>query len=55
VAERREANEQRLDALHGTFAGLRLEPVLLSSDEPDQILASFLHWHDRRRERLAQR
>ncbi len=44
VAERRAANEQRRAALLEQLRGLELEPVLVSSDEPDEILAAFLDW-----------
>jgi hypothetical protein len=44
VAERRAANEQRRAALLERLRELELEPVLVSSDEPDDILAAFLDW-----------
>jgi uncharacterized protein (DUF58 family) len=48
VAERRVEHERRRTALLERFRNLELEPVLVSSEEPDQILASFLDWADRR-------
>ena len=44
VAERRAANEQRRAALLERLRDLELEPVLVSSDEPGEILAAFLEW-----------
>ncbi len=55
TADRRAANERRLACLLRNFAELRLDPVLLSSDRPEEILAAFVRWHDRRRERMRQR
>lgn len=52
---RKEANERRLDALLHTFRELRLDPVVLSSDDPGEILAAFVGWYRRRRGRLRQR
>jgi uncharacterized protein (DUF58 family) len=53
--ERRRANEKRLRALLDAFAALGIDPVLLSSHEPLDILTAFLRWHDRRHLRLRQR
>jgi uncharacterized protein (DUF58 family) len=53
VDELRRTNEERLAGLLDGFAEIGIEPVLLSSDDPDEILAAFLRWHRRRRERLA--
>ena len=55
AADRRETNERRLAALLRTFAALELDPVVLSSDDPGEILGAFMHWHDRRRLRMRQR
>lgn len=55
TARRREENERRWDDLLGTFAALELDPVLLSTDDPGQILSAFLLWHERRRLRLRRR
>jgi hypothetical protein len=55
VTERREANERRLSDLLETFAALELDPVLLSSADPLEILSAFLHWHERRVRRLRSR
>jgi hypothetical protein len=52
VKERRESNERRLSGLLETFAALELDPVLLSSADPLEILSAFMHWHERRRRRL---
>jgi uncharacterized protein (DUF58 family) len=49
---RRAANEGRLEELRAFFAGLDLDPVLLSSEQPPAILAAFLHWAERRRRQL---
>jgi len=53
--ERRAANEERRRALLETFAALDLDPVLVSSDDRAEILASFLDWSERRRARRALR
>lgn len=53
--EQRAANERRLAALQELFHGVGLDPVLLSSDEPVEILTAFLHWHGRRLQRLRRR
>ena len=55
AAERRIANEERLRKLLHDFAKLDVDPVLLSSHEPLDILDAFLHWHERRHLRLRQR
>jgi uncharacterized protein DUF58 len=44
AAERRTANEQRLRNLVDDFERLDLQPVLLSSSDPDDILRAFLSW-----------
>lgn len=48
VAERREANEQRLRELVGMFHALGMDPVLISSHEHRDIVFSFLSWADQR-------
>lgn len=48
---RRAANEARLAELLETFRLLDLDPVLLSSSEPSDILAAFLVWTELRRTR----
>jgi uncharacterized protein (DUF58 family) len=53
--ERRAANEDQLRVLFETFAALDLDPVLLSSDDRAEILASFLSWSELRRARRALR
>jgi uncharacterized protein (DUF58 family) len=44
VAERRAANEQGRSALLERLRELELEPVLVSSDDRDDILEAFLEW-----------
>jgi hypothetical protein len=51
AAERREANEQRFAGLLDVFRGLDLDPVLVSSSDPAEILSSFLAWSEGRRTR----
>jgi uncharacterized protein (DUF58 family) len=41
---RREANERRLERLLADFETLDLQPVLLSTSEPDDVLGAFLAW-----------
>jgi uncharacterized protein (DUF58 family) len=55
VEERKAANERRLRGLLASFAALELDPVLLSSADPVEILSSFMSWHERRRVRLSLR
>lgn len=55
VAVRRAANERRRAELLDGFAGLELDPVLLSTEEPVEIFAAFMRWHERRRRRLSVR
>jgi uncharacterized protein (DUF58 family) len=54
TAERREANERRLDALLDGFRALDLEPVLLSSDDRAEILWAFAAWSEQRLYRRGQ-
>jgi uncharacterized protein (DUF58 family) len=49
--ERREANERRFAELFDVFHGLDLDPVLVSSSDPGDILSSFLDWSESRRTR----
>ena len=49
--ERRRANEERLLALLDELALLDLDPVLISSAEPAEVLAAFLDWTEFRRAR----
>ena len=51
AAERKRANEERLAALIDELALLDLDPVLISSSEPSEVLASFLDWTEFRRTR----
>ena len=53
VAERREANEARLENILEDFRAFELEPVLLSSSDPGEILTSFIGWADGRKARRA--
>lgn len=46
VARRRAENEERRAALLERLRELDLEPVLISSDDPDAILGAFLEWSD---------
>jgi hypothetical protein len=55
AAERRSANERRLAGLLHSFTALALDAVLLSSDDPLEILSAFLRWHERRDLRLRRR
>ena len=52
VSERRERNEQRLRDLLEQLRNLGLEPILLSSADPERVLQSFSEWTE---QRLAQR
>jgi hypothetical protein len=51
AAKRREANEQRFAELLDVFHGFDLDPVLVSSSDPGDILSSFLDWSESRRTR----
>jgi uncharacterized protein (DUF58 family) len=48
AAARRTANEERLSSLLGELEELGLDPVLVSSSDPVDILAAFLDWADLR-------
>jgi uncharacterized protein (DUF58 family) len=48
VEQRREANAERRRALLHDLRALDLEPVLVSSHEPRDVLYSFLSWADQR-------
>ena len=48
AAQLRSQNEQRREDLVRTFRSLDLDPVLLSSADPGDVLAAFLAWADRR-------
>jgi hypothetical protein len=48
AAARRAGNEQRLASLLADFESLGLDPVLVSSSDPIEILAAFLDWADMR-------
>lgn len=47
---RRAANEQRRRQLLADFEALGLTPVLIDSDEPEQILRGFIAWSEARSE-----
>lgn len=49
VAERREANERRHRVLLRRFEVLDLQPVLLGSSDPGEVLSAFLGWSEWRR------
>jgi uncharacterized protein (DUF58 family) len=55
AAARRRENEERQRLLLEAFAAADLDPVVLSSDDRGDILASFLAWAERRRARRALR
>jgi uncharacterized protein (DUF58 family) len=46
VAERREANELRIESLQKRFETLDLQPVVISSAEPTEVLGAFLAWSE---------
>jgi hypothetical protein len=48
AAARRAENEERLATLLAELEGLGLDPVLVSSSDPVEILAAFLDWADMR-------
>ena len=50
-ATRRAANERRFAELLDVFHGLDLDPVLVTSSDPGDILSSFLDWSESRRTR----
>jgi hypothetical protein len=45
---RRDEHEARFDALVATFRSLAIEPVVLASHEPGEMLEAFLRWADLR-------
>ena len=51
VAERREANRDRLAHILGSLRALDLDPIVVSSSDPGEILGSFLAWTEVRRAR----
>ncbi len=51
IEARRAANERRAGELVETFRLLDLDPVLVTSSERSEILASFLDWTELRRTR----
>ena len=51
AAARRHANEERLRGLLDGFRALGIEPILVSSSDPIEVLVSFLAWAELRRTR----
>jgi uncharacterized protein (DUF58 family) len=51
VEFRREANEERMQTLLDTFRAADVDPVVVSSSDPSDVLAEFLVWSDLRRTR----
>ena len=51
VTARREANEARIRDLLAEFRSLDMDPVLVSSSEPADLLGAFLQWTELRRVR----
>ena len=51
TAARRAANEERLARLLDDFHQFGLDPIVVSSSEPAEVLASFLAWSEARRAR----
>jgi hypothetical protein len=47
--ERRAANEERARATIATLNGFGLEPIVLTTADPNQIYTAFLEWHELRR------
>jgi Protein of unknown function DUF58 len=48
AAARRRRNEERLASLLGRFTAFGLDPILLSSIDPDEIFRAFLAWAEAR-------
>jgi uncharacterized protein (DUF58 family) len=48
AAERRQANEERWRRLEDEFDALDLDPVIVGTNDPGEILAAFLAWADAR-------
>jgi uncharacterized protein (DUF58 family) len=53
--QRRAANEERFAGLLEGFRGLDVDPIVLSSSDPVEILTAFLDWSDARRTRRVAR
>jgi uncharacterized protein (DUF58 family) len=51
AAARRAANEERVRGLLETFQALDIDPILVSSSDPSEVLAPFLAWAELRRTR----
>jgi uncharacterized protein (DUF58 family) len=50
---RRQENEERLASMLTDFRAFELEPVLISSSDPSEILTSFIGWSEGRKGRRA--
>jgi hypothetical protein len=48
ASERRRRNEERIEALLRRFTAYGLEPVRLSTTDPDEIFRAFLSWAEQR-------
>ena len=48
AAERRSRNEERIETLLARMTALGVEPILLSSADPDEIFRAFLSWAEQR-------
>ena len=48
AAERRREHEQRAAAITASFRTLGIEPVIVGSERPDEVLSAFLRWADLR-------
>lgn len=51
IVARRQANEERFAAIVNSFRALDLDPILVSSNHPGDLLAAFLDWTELRRTR----
>jgi hypothetical protein len=51
---RRELNELRFARLLDVFAEVGVDPVLLASSEPAEVLGSFLEWTAERSARISE-
>ena len=51
ASTRKAANEERLRSVLETFRTLDIDPILVSSSDPAEVLAPFLMWTELRRTR----
>ena len=51
AAQRRALNQERLEVILETFRVLDIDPVVVSSNDRSEILATLLVWSDLRRTR----